>query len=252
MSRLVIILAVAIVAWLALRWFVRTPPQQVIRSLKRGALWGLLLVIIALAMTGRLNWLVAGAAAAVPLARRAWGLMRLLPLAQSLRGRYRAERARQAPKSGQTSTVESRYLRMTLDHDSGEMDGEVLEGAYADRFLSQMTLTELMTLLQECRQQDADSVALLSAYLDRQHPEWRQAAGAQTDNGEEAANQRASADGGMSEQEARDILGVDSDASKAEITQAHRRLMHKLHPDRGGNDYLASKINLAKERLLGK
>jgi hypothetical protein len=247
MSRLIILIAVAVVAWLALRWFVRTPPQQVIRSLKRGALWGVLVVIIALAMTGRLNWLVAAAAAAVPLLRRAWGWLRFLPAARGLFGQATGSRASAAPRSGQSSTVESRFLRMTLDHDSGDMDGEVLEGAYADRFLSQMTMTELLSLWQECRQQDAESVALLTAYLDRQHPDWRSHA-----SDEEAADRAAPADASMSADEARAILGVESDASETQIIQAHRRLMHKLHPDRGGSDYLASKINLAKDRLLGK
>jgi DnaJ-domain-containing protein 1 len=253
MTRLVVLIALGILVWLAIRWFVRTPPQQVIRTLKRGALWGVLLVIIVLAMTGRLHWLVAAGAAAVPFARRAWGLIRFLPLIQGLLGRYRAARAGQGPSAGQTSTVESRFLRMSLDHDSGEMDGEVLEGAFEDRFLSQMSLEELMDLLQICQQQDAESASLLSAYLDRQHPDWQQAWSGQTGSAyEEAPESPSPSHTAMSMEEARDILGVDKDASEEEIIQAHRRLMHKLHPDRGGSDYLASKINLAKDCLLNK
>ncbi|WP_148864374.1 DnaJ domain-containing protein [Marinobacter fonticola] len=55
----------------------------------------------------------------------------------------------------------------------------------------------------------------------------------------------------MSQDEARNILGVGAEASQDEIVAAHRRLMQKVHPDRGGNDFLAAQINEAKTTLLG-
>ncbi len=59
----------------------------------------------------------------------------------------------------------------------------------------------------------------------------------------------------MELQEAMDILGLKGDITKREITAelvnaTHRRLIQKMHPDRGGSDYLAAKINRARDLLL--
>ena len=54
----------------------------------------------------------------------------------------------------------------------------------------------------------------------------------------------------MSRDEAFAVLGLKPDASQQNIKDTHRRLMKEFHPDRGGSDYLAAKINQAKDILL--
>jgi len=55
----------------------------------------------------------------------------------------------------------------------------------------------------------------------------------------------------MSQDDAMDVLGLKTGYSKDDVKQAHRRMMLKNHPDRGGSDYLAAQINTAKDVLLG-
>jgi DnaJ homolog subfamily C member 19 len=60
------------------------------------------------------------------------------------------------------------------------------------------------------------------------------------------------AGGAMSRYEAYEVLGLRPGASEAEIRAAHHRLMRGAHPDRGGSDWLATRINLARDVLLGR
>jgi hypothetical protein len=141
---------------------------------------------------------------------------------------------------GQASEVVTPYLRMSLEHDTGTMTGIVLAGRFSGMRLAELTVGDLVTLLRECRAADAEGARLLEAYLDRLHPEWRDATG--------AAAPRGGSD--ITVEEAYEILGLEPGADEAAITAAHHRLMMQLHPDHGGTDYLATKINRARDVLL--
>jgi len=145
------------------------------------------------------------------------------------------------------STIRTRWLNMELQHDSGEMDGEVLEGQFVGQRLADLTLSQLLSLAGECRD-DNDSIQILEAYLNRAHPDWREQASSEQQSRGNAGSSSASA---MNETEALAILGLEAGASEDDIVRAHRRLMQKMHPDRGGSDYLAQRINQARDFLLG-
>ena len=241
MVRLLLLLGVAVVLIIFIRWLFRQPPKVYWQWIAILVAIGLLLMVA----TGRAHWLIAVFAALLPFVRAILTLLGHVPLLKRVLATMRVAQSAAGPSGGQTSSVQSRYIRMTLEHDSGDINGEVLEGQFKGRTLKQLSLEELLQLLREC-QDDEESVALLQAYLDRAYAdEWRQQAGTY------GQQQTANASGEMSREEALQILGLSSDASEEEIIEAHRRLMQKLHPDRGGSTYLAAKINLAKETLLG-
>lgn len=242
-----ILLALAVVAlflWL-LRWFVRAPPATVRRHLVRAAIAVAIGLLVLLAVTGRLHWLFALGAFLAAMAGRALSLLNMLPLLRRVTGIFKTGTGPDPGAGAESrSQVESRFLRMSLDHGSGSLDGEVLEGRYAGTRLSELPLAALLELLRTCRLEDEDSAQLLESYLERVHgADWRAEVAA-------GSEEPAAASGPMTRAEAYRILDLEDGAGREAIIAAHRRLMQKLHPDRGGSGYLAARINQAKDCLL--
>jgi DnaJ-domain-containing protein 1 len=128
------------------------------------------------------------------------------------------------------------------------MQGVILDGSFKGQELSDLDFTQLIALWKEC-QTDAQSVAVLEAYLDRSpYQDWRE----RIRSDEQSNNDQSRPGYGntMTTQEAYAILGLQPDATEDDIKKAHKRLMQKFHPDHGGSDYLAARINQAKELLL--
>jgi len=230
MAYLILGLAALAIGLLVLRAFAGANPSKVSRRLKLGggivsflvagvlALRGLAPIAIPLAMFG--SWLL-------------WG---------STSGPWVNGSARKSP--GQTSRVETDHLEMELDHDTGEMRGSVLKGLFAGRNIESLTPADMALLWQDCRNSDPQSAQIIEVYLDRIHPTWRE------DVARGESKMGRGPDGRMLPQEAFEILGLAPGSSEDKIRSAHRDLMLKLHPDRGGSTYLAAKINEAKNVAL--
>jgi hypothetical protein len=216
--------------------FVNADPARLARGLKVTAIVIAVIAAATLAVSGRLAALLAPIAMLLPL------LIRV----RSILDRHRP------PSGGQTSTVATAFLRMTLDHDTGTMEGTILRGRFAGMRLEELGATDLLALLRECRAEDEEGARLLEAYLDRVHPEWRDELGGERSSGAGGGGGGSArpASGDMGIEEAYAILGLSPGADAEAIKEAHRRLMVKLHPDHGGSDYLAIKINRARDVLL--
>jgi hypothetical protein len=230
MAYLILGFAALAVGLLVLRAFAGANPTKVARRLTIGGGVVSLLAAGALALRGL-------APAAIPLAMLGswliWG---------STTGPWGGGSARKSP--GQTSRIVTDHLEMELDHDTGEMRGRVIKGLFADRNIESLTPADMALLWQDCRNTDPQSAQIVEAYLDRVHPSWRE------DVARGESNMGRGPGGRMTPKEAFEILGLAPGASEDEIRHAHRDLMLKMHPDRGGSTYLAAKINEAKDVAL--
>lgn len=212
-----------IVVWLLMRGFVAASPSDIAKGLRWAALGLGGVIALVLILTGRIGPALALAAGLAPLVMR-W-------------------RQAGAPASagGDRSEVETEWLRMTLDHDTGHMEGTVRKGELRGRRLAELGHDELLALWREIRAEDEGAASLLENWLDRAWPEWRAAGGG-------AAPRSAR----MTAEEALQVLDLKPGATAGEIRAAHRRLMLKLHPDQGGSTWLAARLNEARDILLAE
>ncbi|MFT8246891.1 hypothetical protein [Roseomonas sp. BN140053] len=219
---------VLLVLALGLRAFAGASVSQVRTGL--GWFVGLLVVAVAVLLllggrTGQVLWL------ALPLSPLAW---------RWWRGRRLAARFAAAPPAA-GDAVETATLSMRLDPAAGTLSGTVRRGEQAGRDLSTLSLPELLALRHDCATADPESLPLLDAWLDRAHPGWGDASAAGGDGG---------GPGTMTRAEALAVLGLPGDADAEAVRAAYTRLMRAAHPDTGGSDWLAARLNQARDVLL--
>ncbi len=222
-----IVLVLFLVFWL-LRNIRKQPAPKQKKAYLNAFLWGLVGILIIGFLTGRMHWLGAIAAFIIGLAKLGF---RFLPLLGFL-----------GSKTGIPSpTFTSPLLRCTLNTQPLGLSGDILSGEHKGKSLDQLKSSEIQALLQLTQQADKKAYYLLTVYQ-------------QLNRGSDNTQQENQANfddiSAPDIQEAEQILGLDKGYSKQDIIKAHKRLIQKLHPDRGGNDYLASRVNLAKTQLL--
>ncbi len=218
-------------AW-GVGWLKRTHPRLAARPSRMAG--GVLLVLLGVVAGAKGQVWLSGPAVSVGL----WLLWSTASEGGWLPGKL-------AGGSGQVERVTTEHLEIDRNVASGEpLRGRVLKGFFKGRTLQRMQPVELAHLWQDCRLTDPRSAALIEPFLDRVHPTWRE------DLARAEAGQGSN--GSMAADEALEILGLEPGASADDIRRAHRELILKLHPDRGGSTYLAAKINAAKESLLGR
>jgi hypothetical protein len=207
-------------------WLLGALATASVAQVKRGALWFLA------------GMLLAGVAVLVLTRRLPQALGLLLPLLPLLLPAVRRWLARRrfgaTPPDQGVSSLETATLTMRLDQASGTLSGRVRAGPFAGRELGEMALEDCLALLAQCHVEDAESVPLLEAWLDRAAPGWRQ----------------ASPGAGMDRAEALALLELPEGATAAQIRAAHRRLMRQAHPDHGGDARRAARLNQARDLLL--
>ncbi len=228
----------------ALRWFLRAHPARVARVMRRAGSLALLALGVFLTLRGQ-------GVLGIPL-----GLLGISMLRGGAWWSPGGSGGWTTAGGGgpRKSEVRTSMLRMELEHGSGRMDGEVLAGTFAGRWLSDLRDAELEVLYRECARAGDQSLKLLDAWLQRERARWweEHAGGGAADDagGEGTGGGGAEEDGRMTPERAREILGVPPGAEEEEIRAAHRRLVKAVHPDRGGSAWLTRQLNAARDVLL--
>lgn len=229
--KLLIGAAIIFVLFSMIRKYQKAPPEERRSWLIKIVLSVVVIAVIVGAMTGRVPIIAGIVAAGATLAK--FGLRWGLPLAKMW-----------FAKSGGNARFKSQHLNITVNFASGQVAGEIIDGEFKGQSLANLSEDTLSQLLTAFQQKDKKSYYLLAAYMRsrgfHQHQQSQQ----------QNANSAHASDGKITVDEALEILNLEPMPTKKEVISAHRKLMSKLHPDKGGSDYLAARVNEAREVLL--
>lgn len=215
----------AVILFFLFKWihkFKKTPQDQQKQKLFQLFLIGVAVAILFGVVTGKMHWFGAVIAGALPFLRNGLGLiMRFAPLL--------------IRSTGGKARFNTEHLNVEIDLNNKSVTGVVTKGLHEGKQIQQLTPQELDELLEYYQSRDKKSVFFIKAV--------KKGFTAQNDPPPQTFID-------PDRQEALQILGLSDNPSKEEIIKAHRKLINKLHPDRGGNDFLASRVNQARDTLL--
>ncbi len=244
LSRLLFLIILFGVGYLLYHLYGRKLLRQSPKSWVKPALIAALVLVVLAVATGRANAIFAVFGGLIAAAwRMSPLLLRFYPQIRQLFNRINPSAAAGAGVSKVTTAT----LVMSLDHTTGRIDGDITAGQFKGRALSDLTFEEISQFYRVCEQQDTEALRLLQAFIQREFPEkWEQSQWRDDPQSEPASS------GGISVDEAWETLGLPPGSDRESIIKAHRKLMGRLHPDKGGSTFLASRVNQAKDKLLAE
>ncbi len=144
------------------------------------------------------------------------------------------------------SEIHTTALLVWFDLGTGAVEAQVRAGPFAGKWVHKLKPEQIFVLVRDLAQIDPQGLNLIAQDLDSRAPGWRQHVQFDAAAGQGAPTSVSE----MREQEAYEILGLEPGASEEAIRAAHRTLITRFHPDKGGSTYLAAMVNRAKDIAL--
>jgi hypothetical protein len=144
------------------------------------------------------------------------------------------------------SEIHTAALLVWFDLSTGEIQAKIRAGKFAGKWLHKLKPDQIPDLVRELVRIDPQGLNLIAQDLDGRAPGWRQYVQFDAASGQGPATSVSE----MREQEAYEVLGLEPGATEEAIRAAHRTLITRFHPDKGGSTYLAAMVNRAKDIAL--
>lgn len=206
-----------------IKQFKNIPPAKQKQKLIQLGLIAVAGIILFGVVTGKMHWLGAIFAGLLPFLRRGF-----LTLANVVPFWLR--------NTGGRANFNTEHMQVEVNLQARTISGVIIKGPFSGQRIEQLSPDDLVKLADYYSDKDKKSYYFIrvaqKGFTGQQQPP--------------PQNDFSDPD----KQEALDILGLQDQPTRDDVIKAHRRLINKLHPDRGGSDFLASRVNLARDVLL--